>query len=290
MNAPAPARDTKGGVRPGVPYEAYARWPGLRSSYLRRFARSPLHARTYALWPEAPTQAMNLGTAIHTAVLEPDRLEVQFVAGLGIDRRSNANKAAWAEYEAENAGKGILDAQEWATVHAIRDAVWSQPWAEALLGGKGATELSVMWEDAESGAPCKARIDRFAADFVGVPTVVDLKSTRDASKRAFAHDVELYDYALQAAFYLDGLAANADRQRQWYWIAVEKTRPYGVALYHPGPATLAEGRAQYKAAIAAHVEAERTDIWRGYPETAQEIELAPWARRLTRDSLAEMGL
>jgi hypothetical protein len=266
------------GVFPGLAYDAYARMPGLRSSYLRLFRRSALHARMEYLHPRPPTRVLDLGSAIHCAVFEPEAFESRYVRGLGIDRRSNANKAKWAEFEAAHAGKGILDWDDWATAGAVREAVWSQPWAAALLGGKGSNELSVGWRDPETMALCKARVDRFAADFDGFPTVCDLKSTRNAERGLFVRDIAAYDYHLQAAFYLDGLDANASRFRQWLWIVVEKHPPYGCALYMPDEEMLEAGRVQYRAAIERHLQCERERTWPGYSERPQIISLPAWAR------------
>jgi hypothetical protein len=274
------------GVFPGIPYEEYARWPGLRSSYLREFRRSPLHARHKALYPPQPSAALELGNATHTAILEPELFEQRYACAPKIDRRFSEGKAAWAAFQREHGHKQILEEKEWTAALGMRDAIWRQPWAQALLAGRGATELSVRWEDPELGAPCQARIDRFVADFDGVATVCDLKSAADAGRDAFRAAIERFGYGLQAAFYLDGLAAAASPHfRQWMWIAVEKTAPYAAALYVADDEILDEGRRLYRTAIAAHLECERSGFWPGYSPRPQIIGRPPWARRPMEDAL-----
>lgn len=269
------------GVHPGVSYETYAQWPGLRSSYLRHFRRTALHAREEHLRPSRPTRALDLGNAIHTAILEPELLEKRYAPPYeGGDRRFNAGKAAWAAFQVEHAGKEILAGGDFDTARRARDSVWKQPWAAALLSGRGANELSIGWDDPEFGVRCKARIDRFAADFDGLPTIVDLKSAEDAGKEAFRRSIENYAYGLQAALYMDGLAVAAGpHYRRWLWVVVEKAPPYACALREPDDEVLEEGRRLYRTAIAMHLECERSGFWLGYPPHPEIIGRPPWARR-----------
>lgn len=275
------------GVFPGLSYADYVRLPGLRSSYLQGFAKTPKHAHHRAQWEPEPTKAMELGTAIHTAILEPEQFEKRFaVKPEGLDRRFNEGKAAWVTFLAEHGHKTQLERDAWDTALRCRDAVWEMPWAKALLGGRGGSELCVRWDDAEFKTPCKARLDRFAADFEGLPTVCDLKSTRDAGKDSFKADVERFGYGLQAAYYLDGLAAaTAPHFRRWLWIAVETAPPYACALREPTEAVIAEGRRLYRTAIGLHMECERTGSWPGYPDHAEMIDRPAWAVRKQEDSL-----
>ena len=70
---------------------------------------------------------------------------------------------------------------------------------KAFTGGMG--EVSVFWVDAETGVPCKARID-----YLKPLAIVDLKSFANISgipiKRAIALAVAAHGYHIQAAFYL----------------------------------------------------------------------------------------
>lgn len=273
------------GLFPGTSWAAYTAWPGLRYSYLAHFARSPRHAHSAALHPPAPAPAQELGSAIHAAVLEPEAFEKRYcVKPEGIDRRYTAGKAAWAAFEAEAAGREILSQADWDTARAIRDSIYAEPWAHELLSTAGAVELSVRWVDPDSQEPCKARIDRYAQLFDGYPTLIDLKSCVDASRWRFAGDIERYHYGLQAAFYLDGLAAVSPHPRQWIWLAVEKQRPYATALWVADDEIIMAGRAAYRAAIRQHQECERMGYWPGYTETPQVITRPAWARRATAEA------
>ena len=256
-----------------VSWEVYSAWDARRYSELRHFKRSCLHARYLALHPDEPTQAMDLGSAIHVAVLEPESFERRYVKAIDPgDRRTPANKAKWEAFLAENAGRGILKADEWENVQRIRESVWRQPWAQELLSGPGANEVSALWTDTAWKLPCKARIDRLST------RVIDLKSAKDAGREAFMRSIGNFDYYVQASFYLDGLDTLAPSPREWIWIAVETQPPFAPALYTPTNEMLDEGRKRYKAALGQWVECTRNGYWPGYAESPQLIDLPPWMK------------
>lgn len=266
------------GIHRGVEYETYASWDALRSSYLSKFRRSPRHAYASLLEAEEPTAAMQLGTAIHAAILEPEAFEKEYVAAPKTDRRTTASKEAWAIFQARNAGKSILRAEDMETCLRIRESVWQEPWAEGLLGGSGENELSAVWSDAEFKVPCKLRIDRFST---ATSSVIDVKSATDASRDAFSRAIENYSYHVQAAMYLDGLDTLSPHERRFLWIAVEKTPPYAAAVYEADEYDLMDGRKRYRGAIAMHLECQRTGFWPGYDPHIRIIHRPPWARKET---------
>lgn len=255
-----------------VNWETYSAWDARRYSELRHFKRSPLHAHYLALNPEEPSQQMDLGSAIHVAVLEPDAFDARYVCGIRVDRRTTVGKAEWAAFQAEHAGKGILSADEHETCERVRESVWRQPWAQELLAGPGANEVSALWVDEQIKIPCKSRIDRLAS------RVIDLKSTRDASAESFGRSVANFDYHLQAAFYLDGLDTLQPAVREWVWIAVETAPPYAPALYVPTTEMIEEGRKRYRAALVQWRECMREGWWPGYASTPQLLDLPAWAK------------
>lgn len=120
--------------------EEYHSAPGISKSHLDVIAsKSPKHYWQQYINPEreprTETAAMKMGTAIHTAILEPHDMDNRIVCGLDIDRRSNENKAKWAKFEFDNKDKIIISAENYDHVKRIRDAVWKHPVASGLLTG-----------------------------------------------------------------------------------------------------------------------------------------------------------
>ena len=98
--------------------------------------------------PDEPTDAMRLGTALHALVLEPENFEDLIAVGPDCDRRSNANKDRWAEFEASHPSHTILKPEQLVQVQQMRDSLRHNPFAAQLLAGAGRREQAIRWRDA----------------------------------------------------------------------------------------------------------------------------------------------
>lgn len=277
------------GVYPGVSRAVYESWEAVRQSHLKVVAqKTPAHARTAFLHPMEQTKAMVLGEACHSMVLEPAKFNDRHVhppvddQGKRVDRRSNANKAIWAAWEDKHQGKSILELKDWYACERVRDAVWEDPDAKVILGGRGANELGIVWNDVETGVLCKGLID--ALRLLDVTYAFDLKSTVDASPAGWPRQVQKYGYHIQAAFYLDGLAAlQPEIERRFGFICFEKVEPFAVAIYEATPSVIDQGRREYRAALKTWAKCEKTGLWPGYPRGIQQFTLPEWAYRDVED-------
>jgi exodeoxyribonuclease VIII len=105
--------------------------------------------------PPQPTAAMDFGTALHCAVLEPIRFSKEYIAAPKVDRRTKEGKATWAAFEADNADKSVMDADDFLTVQRMRESAWAHPIAKQLLSGQGHNEVGAVWVNEETGITCK---------------------------------------------------------------------------------------------------------------------------------------
>ena len=123
-------------------------------------------------------------------------------------------------------------------------------------------------------------------EYAGWTWIVDLKSTAyDAGLRGVGRAVESYGYYLQSAFYLDGLAALAPRERRFAFVVVEKAPPYAIAVYEPDTVLDELGREEYRRHLLTWKQCMRSGVWPGYPDEIQTLEASPWLeRRLTREA------
>lgn len=267
-------------VKPGLyrdwTYDAYAQVRAVRSSDLKGFSRSPLHAH-YGMTHPAESGAMILGQALHVALLEPDRFDRDYVAAPALDRRTVAGKSAWAEFTAANGHRIVLKAEEMEQCRALADAALQHPIAGQLLAAPGLNEASLVWHDAERMLACKARLDRLC-EYEGHSTIVDLKSARDASPRGFASDAARFGYHVQAAHYLAGADALAPVARRFVFLVVEKDAPHAVACYELDEMFLAAGRAARDAALVAYANAQESGIWPGYPSRISTLYAPSWLK------------
>ncbi|WP_310717221.1 PD-(D/E)XK nuclease-like domain-containing protein, partial [Burkholderia multivorans] len=183
-----------------MPADQYHAHSAVGHSGLVRIMRSPAHYREYVTNPPSPTPAMQLGTAFHVALLEPDRLGETFVVAPKFDRRTKEGKAAAEAWEAENAGKTPLTADQMAAIEQMVVSVRSHQGAANLLAS-GMAEMSGFWTDPDTGIQCKCRPDWVVTmedrpDWI--TAIVDVKTCRDASADGFARAIATLGYDVQA--------------------------------------------------------------------------------------------
>jgi hypothetical protein len=276
-----PEPGDSGVTTPGLHHLTFAEYLGLDAvnhSTLKLFGRSPLHAHEEMLHPRESTPAQQLGQAVHCAVLEPSRFESEYVVAPKIDRRFKENKVAWKEFEGAHRGAVLLSVDDYESIEAMRDAVLSHQTAAQLLGGKGLNETSAIWTDEKTGLLCKARLDRITS-YDGWPLIVDVKTSEDASERAFQRSLHSFGYHSQGAWYVDGLDAikHLAEGRRFSWIVVESKRPYAVACYELDAASLEQGREENRRHLDLYARCRESGEWPGYPLGLDYSGLPYWA-------------
>lgn len=267
--------------------DAYHAAEGISASGLKLIGRSPLHYWAKYLDPnrqiEEPTPALRLGTAIHAAVLEPMRFKQEYVVAPRVDRRTKEGKETWAAFEAECAAAGAtpISADDFKTCMSISERLNRHP-AASVLFRSGSPELSMWWEDADTGVLCKCRPD-WLIDGVAV---IDVKSTQDASAAGFARSVANYEYHMQAAWYLDGVRAclGNDAPQAFIFAAFEKDAPHAVAFYNADAEMIEIGRREYRRRLAIYAACKRSDVWPGYPPEITTLALPAWVLKAANDN------
>lgn len=276
------------GVYPGTAMEEYHRWPAASNSRLSRLLRSPAHLRAYLDEPPADTDALRQGRAIHAAVLEPDLFKERFTsAPEGLDRRTKAGKDEWAALCARFGEPNVLKATEWDMCTQIRGNVHAHSTAHGLITGPGEVELSMLWTDPATGVLCKSRWDRHSPQLAG-GAIVDLKTTKDASPRAFERAILNFGYHRQAAFYLRSARVHGLPAKHFSIIAVEKKPPYAVAVYRITEGVVDAAAEQIDALLRLYADCVEHDNWPGYPDEVRDISIPAWAWNVMDEETAEV--
>ena len=258
--------------------DQYHSGPGISKSHLDTISgKSAKHYWQKYINPDRertePTAAMILGSAIHSAILEPDLFPREYVANPGIERRSNAGKAEYAAFEAEHKGKIILSDEDFQSCLAIRDAVHTHPLAAGLLKG-GKAEQSFYAIDSETGELIKCRTD-YLHDSGAM--IVDLKSTEDASPDGFAKSAANFRYPVQTAWYHDVMdEAFGEHPEHWVFMAVEKKPPFAIGLYFAQREDVARARLAARRDFMRIVEAKRSGFYPDYGTEALPLTLPAW--------------
>ena len=262
------------GFHRDLPFPDYLALDRLSPSRAKLLSKSPAHDRYNRDHPPTETPALRIGKAVHSLALEGrPAFDRAFTVAPECDRRTNAGKALWGEFVAASEGKTVLTAAESEQVAGMAAGILAHPLAPALLAD-GTPELSLIWDDPETGCPCKGRADLARLE---AGAILDLKTTLDASPAAFARAVLNYGYATQAAAYLTGAAALGADVTDFIIVAVEKSAPFAVGIYRMSDAALELGRRRWREACALYAQCLESGRWPGYPETITELALPNWA-------------
>ncbi len=264
-----------------MPNEVYHSLPGMISnSGLKLVLRSPAHYKFQAA--RAPSRAMELGTAIHTALLEPQRFADEYVLLREVkDRRASEYKAATKVHGTEV----VLTAPEAANVEGMQEAVLSNPAMSERLNAEGWRELSLFVQDPETGAVVRVRYDLLSSSGIAV----DVKKTQDARPDAFSKAIDNYDYDMQASLYSDAFQwATGGDIGGFEFAAIEEQMPHGHKLYMLDETALQEGRRKYRAALNLYAQCESAGEWPGLPcDGVEVIGLPAWRMAQIENELDE---
>lgn len=252
-----------------IPSTEYHSWDALSASGAKQLLRSPAHYLAAQEQHREPTLAMKFGTLVHAMVLEPETVDTDFVAMPKIDRRTSAGKQQAELFAATNAGKTVVDFDDFQRAQRVAEAVRTHHLYKELLEG-ASVEQSFTWE--QYGVPCKARMDAIQGSLI-----VDLKTTQDASPDGFAKTMAGLKYYVQAAHYLDGYMHTTDFEaKDFIFIAVETEAPYAIGVYNLDMVALEAGRHKMALAAEAYKATKSATAWKGYSPLIQTLSVPGW--------------
>lgn len=245
-----------------IPIEEYHQHPAISRSGIMEMQKTQFHYWHRYLNPrrtiEIETDSMAFGRAFHTKILEPDEFNNRYAIIPKVDRRSAAGKAEYAKYQSLSLGKEILSEDDFIELNTMQESIKSNKLIlKMILGAQ--FEKSIFWTNEETGIDLKCR-----PDILRKTMVIDLKTTKDASERAFTLDALHYGYHIQAAMIRDGLRSiDIDINSFWY-IVCEKSAPYPCALYKIDDESIELGRYQYIEILKVYKQCREKNNWPAY--------------------------
>jgi exodeoxyribonuclease VIII len=280
--------------------------PGISSSGLKLLQISPAHYWARYLDPDREereqSRALIIGSAIHTATLEPDEFEKRYaVVPEGIDRRSKEGKALFAEIEA--AGIVPLSQADAKLTQRTSAAMRRHPVGKRLLELPGLVEHSIYWRDAETGVLCKCRPDKHIPPCADFPNglIFDLKSAEDADVDGFTRASYNYGYHIAAAFYSEGfqIAYGTADPPPFILGVVEKESPFAVRFYSAGAgqeevdgeggiSPLQLGGQIVHSLLPIYASCLKSNVWPGYPVDIATLSLPGWVKKQFADDIEDI--
>lgn len=302
----------KPGIYPDLSMDDYHGSDAVGSSSLRLAGRSIDHYRAYLETGIEETKSMRIGTAVHYAVLEPDKFQRRYIdsqpplefdnwrhkktaimASLGMtigeiaDELSIKPKTITGYLDREEVQAMIehyeafppddcpdLSGEEMDIVRRCQEAVLTHPVASEMV--ESATkEISHFWKDEGTGILCKCRPDMM----IDQDIIVDLKTCQDARPDAFQRSVAKWGYHAQAAWYREGVKqAAGDDRPNFLFLCVETGDVAGVSIYHCDSELMERGHAAAMECLdAIHGHRSGRDKWTGYPTEITPLSLPAWA-------------
>lgn len=292
------------GIYAGVPDHVYHSWShAINQSTLKTLRSLTPNAAHYQLmFPKPPTPAMQFGTALHTAVLQPDELERFVVKGLEVTRQSAANKVLWEAHEDAHSGKiiiphkGSTKVKGWDDLMRVQEALAGHPMAKSLINMEGVQrEIAIIWTDPATGLLCRAKLDLLGRWLKKYNVICDLKSSdSDLSDDALRRAIGDFGYDQQATMYLDGMAAlsqamgHPEVPRIFVFLFVQPKPPYGVRAIQLDEYALKNGRWKNQKAMEIWAKCVENDEYPDWPNRVTELSLLPWHDVLESEFDAEV--
>ncbi|QDQ93731.1 recE [Rhodococcus sp. WB9] len=231
--------------------------------------------------PRESTKAFDLGHAAHTLVLGAGEEIVE------VEAKDWKTKAAQAERDAIYAeGKTPLLTKEVEQVRAMARAIRRNRHAAALLES-GTPELSMYWDDPDTGARLRCRPDWMPNLTVnGRTVIVDYKSSTSANPDKFAKSAADFGYAQQAPFYIDGLIELGIADDPIFLFVVQdKNPPYLVSVIELHSDDIEVGRQLNRKAVDLFAACMETGLWPDYSDDVHLVSLPAWWRRQHENQL-----
>lgn len=237
----------------------YRAMQGLSKHELDNFTVAPSYYKYRKGQEWRPSRSMELGTLIHSLVLEGRQ---DYVVGPQVDKRTKAGKEEWQLFCEEHLGKVIVTEEEGSMIAGCMEA------CTPLLSGVDAdwdddVETSVFWM--RQGVNCKGRPD-LIANVDGELSLIDLKTT--AGMQSFDSKFWSFRYDVQAAWYQYGLAQamELDELPAFWFLVVDTEAPHLAQFVRASSALLADANTKINAELAYFKRCEVSDTWPGLPE------------------------
>jgi len=235
---------------PNQEYHSYKDY--ISSSFVKSVAK---HSIAKALQPIEPSPALLFGDAMHTYFESVDAYNQRFkvfgdsaVIAEILERRPDiTNPTMTKDYktfkqdfeQSLKQGEQVISLQDHNTIVKMH---------ESAMNNEGLKKVMEMYEPSDTldehsffteeedlyGLKYRVRPDRLLQRDSERLAIIDWKSCRDASERAFKSDFWKYRYDLQAAFYCQVLGVPMN---DFYFVAIEKEYPYNTAVYGIDPET-----------------------------------------------------
>jgi hypothetical protein len=286
-------------MKPGIytmPDEEYFAHSAVSNSDLKKLARSPAHFKEYKAHPPEPSKAMEAGSALHCAILEPDDFMKRYAilpdtapakptaAMLAAFEKGSKQQQAsldriqfWSIFERESEGRIIISNEQAAEYLHIGGMVRTHPELSVFFD-KGKAEQAVFGLDPVTKTLCKCKPD-YLTKVNKYRVMLEVKSTEDARPDPFTRTSFNFGYYQAAAWYTSVMEwAGLGAPDLYLIVAFERSAPYGLKVYEVPPEAIEYGERRYREALDVYAYCLETDTWPNYDTTIETLSLPGWVK------------
>ncbi|EBS5038493.1 exodeoxyribonuclease VIII [Salmonella enterica subsp. enterica serovar Weltevreden] len=265
------------GIYFDISNEEYHAGDGVSKSQLDMVAKNPALLKWVKAAPEDEENksALDMGTALHCLLLEPEEFDKRFIVAPQFNRRTNQGKADEAAFLKDVAGMGmtVMDAEQGRKLKLMRDSAMAHPAARWMLEAPGHCEASMYWNDDETGELCRIRPDKWLNEH---NVIVDVKKV--ANMDCFARHIEEFRYHVQDAMYREGALKVIGQPHGFFFLAVSETIDcgrYPVRVFELDAPDVDAGHQLFRRDLNTYHECRISDEWGG----VEIIKRPEWARK-----------
>jgi len=222
----------------------------ISNSQLSAFRKSPAHWLAYIQEEKKPpTAPMILGGLSHCLALEKEEFPKKYFI-LDLDKKPNpdsnfrnAKNRDWKIEQEQIAGdKEVVTSDLVNLSSKMIEALYKNDEAVKYLQDGKEFESKLKWK-------CRGLEFKGIRDIVGDDFIADLKFVNDADPRTFHRSIFNYGLYRQGGMYIDGEMKGSftgDPHKQFVFIAVENSEPFGVSVNILDPEVIIYGVTEYR--------------------------------------------
>lgn len=286
------------GVYRGIAYTQYATLQAINATLLKALAQLPPAKALYKVQNQKMTPDIWAGIVMHSFMLDtPETFQRLYplAAPCGSLLKSGENKgqpcgagttkfieSGWrcGQHGGKNGRDGVSQ-ELMGIIEAVHPEIWRV--AEAQMNYPE-SELTLIWEDEDTGLLCKARLDLCDPQ---ARNIADLKKSRHADADWFGGAVGTFGYHIQDAWYRRGAESCMDGgiwNFDFVVVELNKGEKNGVQVLTLDDEAKRVGEATMQSALDVAAMCMEKNVWPMYSTERKIVKMRPWMVR-AEDSL-----
>lgn len=221
------------------------------------------------------TPQMQLGSLVHTLVLESDKFADRYFVLHEYGRKTKKIKQKIEEDIISNPGKTLITTEMYEKAISMASSLMTNIVFSRIYGMYDACiEDSFFYKKNDLDVIFKSRPDYYNIDFI-----LDIKTAKCAQKNAFSKSIFNFGLHIQAAMALDALnSLNVREYQDFIFLVVESEPPYLTATYMLEPDAIEYGRQIYLDVAKTYIKCRDSNYWPSYNDEIERIDIPGWAK------------